>query len=163
VWAALASRDPANAHRAVWQLAAAGDRAVRLLGEKLKPARHEPVDEPAFRRLLRDLDDDAFSVREAASAKLGKSDPAVLHILEKARDETSSAEVRSRLEKIIDRLKPVRSLLSSGELQGARAVQVLIYLNTPSSRQLLGAIAQGEPGRFSTRQARAALERMNRP
>jgi hypothetical protein len=62
-------------------------------------------------------------------------------------------------------LKPADAgtLRSREELRAARALQVLIYLNTPPSRKLLETIAQGQPDRFSTRQAQVALERMNRP
>jgi hypothetical protein len=84
-WIALAAHDPAEADRAVWELAAAGDRAVALLADRLRPARPKSLDEAAIRRLIRDLDDRRFAVREEASAELSNCDPAVLPILETER------------------------------------------------------------------------------
>src|SRR5207245_5882860 len=67
-WEHLAALDSASAYEAVWYLAAAGDKAVRLLKNQLTPA--APFAEEAFAKFVRDLDAGDFKVRDAAMAEL---------------------------------------------------------------------------------------------
>ena len=164
-WDVLAKRDPVKAHEAIWQLAAGGDRTVELLAKKLKPAKRVKIDEANVRKLIRELGDKRFVIREAATAKLKKSDPAILPILKAERKKTKSVEIRQRLALILLELKPseTATTLNLQEMQQARVLQVLFYLNNPESRKLLATLAGGNPDHFLTRQAKLLLKRMPYP
>jgi hypothetical protein len=47
-------------------------------------------------------------------------------------------------------------------LRQARAVEVLEHIATPQAREVLRQLAAGAPGAWLTREAKAALERMER-
>jgi WD40 repeat protein len=136
---------------AVTALAATPGKTVALLKERLQPV---PV--PArLDRLIADLDDSEFEVRAKAARDLERLGPEVVPALRRAMEETSSAEVRRRLETILENLsdRPLRA----EALRGVRAVRVLEQIGTPEARALLKSLAGGAPAAPLTRHARAAL------
>ncbi|MCH7726639.1 MAG: hypothetical protein IH991_09200 [Planctomycetes bacterium] len=103
-WQSLAGKDAAIANDAAWKLATAGKPALELLKERLDPTQLPKSDVDNIRRLIRELDDDKFPVREAAWKALNNEGPAALPLLEAALKQAASAEVRFRVRSLIKRL-----------------------------------------------------------
>jgi hypothetical protein len=144
-----------GAHPAIWTLALAPGQAVPFLRERLRPV---PVAEPKrLARLIADLDDDAFVVREQATRELEQLGDAAAEALRQALRRAPSPEVRQRAEALLDRLDGAR--MAADVLRGLRAVEALEQAGTPEARQLLEALARGAEEARLTREARAALDR----
>jgi WD40 repeat protein len=156
-WAALGSDDAASVHRAIWTLAAAPKQTLPRLKEQLKPA--SPADAKRIAKLVADLDDDDFSVRERATGELEKLGDAAEPALRKALKETTSAEVRLRAQGLIDGLEKVTS--STDLVLTGRALEVLEHLDTPEARAWLQTLADGDPDARLTLEAKAALARLS--
>jgi WD40 repeat protein len=160
LWERLADEDPAPAYRAVSRLVAAPRQAAALLGRRLRsPAAGDPR---RLGRLIADLDDARFTVRERALAELAAVGKAAEPALRKALEGRLSAEARRRVELLVRRLGPA-PLVSPEVLRVLRAVYALELLGTPEARRVLEALAGGAPGSRLTREARAALARLGRP
>jgi hypothetical protein len=157
-WKALAEDDAPRADRGLRKLLASPDQAVALLKTHLRPAAGKPWER--IGRLLADLDDDAFDVREAASKELAAIGAAAWPALVALRGETKSVEVRRRVQ---DLLGDPPSLRLSGEaLRQARAVEALERIGSAEARRLLEALARGDERAPLTLDARAALGRLGR-
>jgi RNA polymerase sigma factor (sigma-70 family) len=153
-WAALADSDPSIGWTAVWRLVDAPDAAIRLIGEKLRPA----AADPAAADLVRRLDSTDFRTREEADRRLralaSKAEPA----LSAALAGKTSAELKERVEKLLAAIDP-RQPLAGDDLQTARAVQVLEIIGTVEARRVLSTLTAGDPNARLTREARTALDR----
>jgi HEAT repeat protein len=104
--------------------------------------------------LLADLDSEQFTVRDKAARELERLGESALPALKKAQEESTSAEVRRRVEQLLAKEQ------SSPHLREARAVEVLEHIATPETRELLRKLAEGVPEARLTREAKAALERL---
>jgi hypothetical protein len=157
-WSALRGEDAAKAHRAVWLLAADPKHALPLLKEQLRPV--PAGEEKQLARLIAQLDDDSFEVREKATQELAKL-PGAESALRKALDGTASAEVRERARFALEARERAES---SAEWAAAlRALEVLEQLGTPEARDWLRTLAKGEPRARLTQEAKAALKRLGTP
>ena len=94
--AALAGADAAEAFAAMSDLIAAPKDAVALIKDQVKPA--APLDRKRVEKLLAQLDDDGFDVREKASSELAKLGERLLPLLDKALTADPSPESRQRLQ-----------------------------------------------------------------
>jgi hypothetical protein len=154
-WADLVA-DAAKAHRALFQLIAA-PTTVAALTDRLHPA--PKLEAKELERLLHDLDNDEFAVRERATKQIEKLGEAARPAIEAAlASPDASPELRRRLERL-------RSLLAvpAGEcLRELRALEVLERLGTPEARKLLQKLAAGASEARLTREANAALVRLGR-
>jgi hypothetical protein len=154
----LAGPDAARANTAFWTLASAPAQAVPFLLRRLRPV--PAVEEDRVRRLVGDLDDRRFGVRQRASQELEKLQDAARPALLRAMASRPTLEVSRRIELLLERLEG--SSLSA-ELRGAlRAVAVLEQAGTADARQGLEALARGVPDARLTREACAALARLAR-
>jgi hypothetical protein len=127
------------------------------LRQHLKPA--APPDAQRLRKLIADLDDDRFDVRQAAQKELEQLGDVALPALQKAVKATSSAELRRRALAVLK--APPRP--SGEERQALRGVEVLEQFGTAEARQHLEMLAKGAPGSRVTGAAKAALERLASP
>jgi hypothetical protein len=153
-WAELGNADAALAYRTIWVLASVPEIAVPHLLKHMRPV--PAIDAKRLAKLITDLDDDGFSVREkaqAAIAALGDGAEAELRLALRGRP---SAEARRRLAELLRRLRP----LAKERLQELRGVAVLEYAGTLKAQEVLEALAKGAPDARLTRDARAALERL---
>jgi RNA polymerase sigma factor (sigma-70 family) len=153
-WADLAD-DGAKAHRAVWKLVAA-KQAVPLLRERLKPA--AAADRKRIERLLKELDDDAFTTREKASEELRAMGSAIVPALKKASEASPSAEVRVRARRLLEVLDGKGAREQA--LRQARGVEVLEHIGDADARRLLQALAGGAADAPLTAEAKSALRRL---
>jgi WD40 repeat protein len=154
-WGELMGADAAPAYRALWLLAAAPKQALPLLRETLRPVASVAADRIA--RLVKELDDDDFAVRERASEELAKLGGTADAALRKALEGQPSAELKQRVQHLLDRRPSADT--SPERLRQLRALEVLAAMATPESRRLLEELAKGAPEAGLTKEAKAALDR----
>jgi WD40 repeat protein len=155
LWAELAA-DSGRAYSAIAAVADAGDRGVALLRDRLKPV--AIPDSKLVARLLDDLEDARFAVRQKAAADLAALDSRVVDALRQRQKDTKSAEARRV---IGDLLAKVNGWLTDpNRLRDVRAVAALERIGTPGARKLLEEWSGGDPAALLTREAKAALSRL---
>jgi WD40 repeat protein len=157
-WADLADADPAKALPAVAALAGQPEKAVLLLKGRLKPA--SAVAEADVKRLIADLDAGAFAARDKATKQLEELAEQAEPYLRKAIEAGPTAEANRRIGDILDRT--AGPVMSPDRLRATRAVQVLELIGTPDARGLLREWAAGGADARLTREASAALRRLER-
>jgi hypothetical protein len=158
LWKELAAADGGQAYRAMCRLLASPGPAVKLLGERL-PGRDL---ERAVKRLLTQLDNEDFKVREKAAADLEALGDPVRPFLKKAlKDGTLTLEQRRRVERVRERLGGPFS--SPAGIRLFRAVEILERVPRAEAAALLRQLAAGPEEDPLAREARRALRRMRRP
>jgi RNA polymerase sigma factor (sigma-70 family) len=155
LWTDLAGDDASKAYRTIGDLSAASQQTVAFLKTRLRPI--PEVDAKRLARLIADLDDARFAVREKTSAQLAKYGDRAEPALRKTLEGQPSLEVRRRIEAILEELNRP---FSTEQLREARAVEVLERIGTLPAQEVLRALAEGAPGARLTREAKAALERL---
>lgn len=155
-WHALAEKDAAKAHRALWSLTADPERALPLLRRHLHAV--AKPDAGRLTQLLADLDSDTYAVRESATLELRKMGETTRSALRRALRDKPSLEVRRRVERLLHGLD--EAPLSADGLRELRAVAVLEYLGNDAARQLLDTLAAGASEARLTCEAEAARARL---
>jgi WD40 repeat protein len=135
LWDALREPDAAAAFAAMRELLARPGPAVVALRQRLEAVPRP--DAKGVKRLLRDLDADAFADRERATAELERVAERVAPLLRRALAGNPSPEVKRRLEKVLESAKG----LSPERLREDRAAEVLEHLATAEARELLKTLA----------------------
>jgi RNA polymerase sigma factor (sigma-70 family) len=153
LWADLASADAAQGYRAMRALAGA-EQGVSLLREKVRPA--AAVDPRRLTRLVADLDDDEFDVREKAAQELESLGELAAPALRQALTGRPSAEVRRRAETLL----AAPHELTAEQLRGLRAVEVLERARSAEARPVLESLAAGAAAARLTQEAKSALARL---
>jgi hypothetical protein len=156
LWADLAA-DPGAAYRAMQALHAAPQQAASMLQERVKPI--QSIKAGQIVQWIADLDSPRFAVRKQATLELEKYGEQALPALQKALEAKPGPEKRQRLERLAENV--VAGQLPPDTLRGLRAVEVLEFLGTAAARQPLEKLAKGAPEARLTREARAALGRLN--
>jgi WD40 repeat protein len=156
-WTALAGDDAKQAHAAIWGLIGAPERTLPLFRDRLRPAESPPAEK--LKQLIGALDSEEFAKRNAANKELAKFEELAEPAMREALKEDVSAEKRKRLEKLVDITLIVRT---PERLRQLRALEVLEQVGTPKARQFLAKLAQGTPEARQTREAKAALQRLER-
>jgi WD40 repeat protein len=156
VWERLADADTLRAVPAVERLVRASKETLTHLKARLKPAAPEEL--ARLKELVAQLNHDKYSVRQAAQRELEKGGEAALALLYKVLDDRPTLEVRQRVEKIL--LKIEVGPPSPETLRQLRALAALEMQNSPDSRAVLEALANGDPDAWLTREARASLKRL---
>jgi WD40 repeat protein len=160
-WRDLAGADAAQGFAAALALAAAPPRqVVPLLQECLPSATEPPPSAERLERLIHDLDDEAFVVRERAAHELARLGDLAGGAIRKALAGAPSAEARRRLESLVEKLDA--RVLPADRLRVLRTLRVLEELDTPETRQLLKRFAGAQPDDILTNEAAAALGRLAR-
>jgi WD40 repeat protein len=157
-WKALADGDATRAFDAIRDLAASPKEAVALLKARVKPA--PALDLKRVQELIEQLESDVYKVRQQASGELLRLGERVLPEIDKALAGKPPVETRKRLEDL--RGKLAGTVLQGEALRIWRAIEVLERIGTPEARQALQALAEGSPGAFVTRTAKAALDRLGK-
>jgi RNA polymerase sigma factor (sigma-70 family) len=149
-WADLAGEDARRAQAAVWRLAEAPGVSVPFLRPRLRPA--TDAQRKQIRQHIADLDSETFGVRQRAFEQLGDLGPAAAGELREALKGDVSAEVRRRVEELLERAtRPP----TGAALRTLRALAVLEHAGVPEALRLLGELRDGAPGTWLTQQARA--------
>jgi WD40 repeat protein len=158
LWTDLASMAAEPAFRATGALLDDPATALALFRERLRPARLKDFDEAAIGRLIADLDDPSFRVREKAARELQQTGKPAVPLLRERLPQARSLEQRRRMEAVLTRL--VKALPRSEELQALRAVEVLERIGNAEARELLTRLTHGDGRAYLTEHARAALKRL---
>jgi hypothetical protein len=158
LWADLGGADASRAFDALTALAAQPRQAVPWLRERVRLVPR--VDNGRIARLIADLDSDRFETREQASRGLEKLAELAEPALEQARANPPSAEVRRRVQQLLDRRE--RAEPTPDRLRLTRALEALERMGTPEARLLIEAVAGGAPEAGPTRDAKASLARQAR-
>jgi hypothetical protein len=154
LWEDMAGTSAPRAYAAFWRMVAAADQSVPFLAEKLTKSRTGP-DAETVRKWVRELEDDAFRVREAATAKLTAHVEAVAADLETLTRTATSPEVRARATRIL----ALRNGRPTEHERCERAVRVLEYAGGPYAVRALEVLARnGQNGTAGL--AEAALKRL---
>ncbi len=156
LWQVLADRDPQKAEKGVWELAAGHAKSVEYIASHLPP--HPKVDEAEVKKLIGQLDSDAFETRRGAQEKLASFGGLIAPLLEAER-ENGSAEVRGTVRRLllaIEQNTPESPALA----REVRSMKVLEIIGTPEAIKLLGQLAEGIESAERTKAARQSLERL---
>jgi hypothetical protein len=134
---------------------------VPYLSDRLRPAEALPrVEVEKLERLIRDLDEDAFAVRERATRELEALGSQAGPALRKALETPPSPEVRRRLKGLVDRLE--NGDLPPERLRALRSLRVLEELDTSETRRILKELAGGAADDALTQEAATVLARLAR-
>ena len=155
LWTDLGSEDAPRGYRAICSLRA-GTQALAFFRERLRPA--PPADSGRVARLIADLDDERFAVREKATTELEKLGKEIEPALHKALQGKPSLEVRRRIDRLLEKLESAAP--SPEQLRLLRALEVLEHIGTPEARELLRTLAKGASGARLTQEAKASLDRL---
>ncbi len=157
LWADLANEDAAKAYQAIYTLIVGGKETVTFFQQQLPPV---PVSVHAQRiaRLLADLDDNEYAVREKASDELARLGDLALPALQKTLAAEPAPEVLYRVEILLAKLPT--STPTPERLRMQRAVMVLEQIASPEAKDLLETLAKGAEGAWLTEEAKAARQRM---
>jgi hypothetical protein len=113
------------------------------------------VDVRKFDDWIRLLDSDQLADRDRARKALADLGMAAEPLLVRTAEQTRSVEVRAGVNRLLARLEP--------ELRRAtHAIEMLEMIGTAPARQLLAQIAKGSADATLTREAVAALNRLER-
>jgi RNA polymerase sigma factor (sigma-70 family) len=158
LWGHLAGADVPRAYRAVWRLGSAPGQAVAFLRDRLPPV--PAADARRIARLVSDLDSEQFAVREAATTDLEKLGTAAELSLRKVFASRPSLEVHDRVKRLLQKLEGAAQ--SAERLRTSRALQALEHMGDPEARRVLARLAGGAAEVWQTREAKAALQRVDR-
>jgi hypothetical protein len=132
LWDDLEGREPVRAYQAILTLASDPERGVPFLAGRV---RLPPDDRRRMARALADLDHDEFRVREQAAATLRDFDERAETALRQTLRATASAEVRRRLESLVERVEGLA--MTPARLRRLRALEALERAGTPEAKQAL--------------------------
>jgi hypothetical protein len=158
LWEALADADAAVAHRASWQLVGTPEQAVQLLGERLSRVQRIPPERLA--RLITEVEDKRFRVRERALRDLESFGELAIPVLRRFLARRPSVEARRRVGELLERLEAPD--LRPRQLRVIRAIAVLERVGGEKARQLLETLSSGAPSARLTVEAMATLQRLHR-
>jgi RNA polymerase sigma factor (sigma-70 family) len=148
--------DAGKAYRAIGALAAAPEQSVPFLAERVRPA--AAPDAKRVAKLLADLDDERFEVREQASRELEGLGRLAGPALRQALAGRPSAEADRRLTGLVK--KVAGAAPTPEEVRAIRVVEALEQAGTAAARRLLTDLAGGVPEARLTREAKATLQRL---
>src|SRR5262249_40903998 len=145
LWDQLAQPDAAKAHAAMRLLSQAPRQALPLLAERTQAVR--PPDARQIARLVANLDSNRFLTRQQAEEDLEKLGELAANALTQALAARPTLELRTRAERLLNRLTVGGPPpLSGEELRGQRALELLEALGTPEACAALETIARRTDG-----------------
>jgi WD40 repeat protein len=154
LWADLAGADAAKAYTAISRLASRPTESLALLRERLPAV--APIPAERVSKWVAELNDDDFSVRDAATRQLAAVGDQVKRTLRETLTRDVSLEQRRRITEL---LQGTRLLRPGDALRSVRAVRVLEAIDSKESRLLLKTLAAGDPDSAVTQEAKDALTR----
>ena len=152
-WEALAGKSD-EAFEAIRRLATHPAQALPYLKGKIGPV--QSPDPATIEKLIVGLDHREFRKREAATFQLAQYGERCRGSLERALTNGPSPECRERLEKLL----AAEETLSPATLAVFRSVEAVEYARTPAAADVLKYWAGGADGAALTREAAAALKRL---
>jgi WD40 repeat protein len=157
-WERLRSLKAEEAHRSKWAMAGDLEKTVAFFREKLFPKQSLPIGR--VQEWIADLDSPQYSVREQASKELRTHFDQAAAELRQAVKRTTSAEVRKRINQIIEGAET--GAPDPDHLRELRANEVLEQIGTPEARDLLRRLAETAVSNRTVRDAAESLKRLDR-
>lgn len=161
LWKRMGEEGGFNARRSLYLLSRHPRRVVEFATERLKAIPLPTAEElERMRILIRELNDDEFRIREAATTALEKLGTRAEPILRQALADQPSPEVRRRVEPLLAKCEAT----NAEERRRTRLVlNLLEQLGTPEAQAVLKRLAEGVPDHWLTLEAKAALNRVRTP
>jgi WD40 repeat protein len=157
LWDQLGAADATEAYRAICTLLHSPGQTVPLFRDRLSPVR--AADLARVGPSIADLDSQQFAVRRKAFEDLERLGDTAEPALRKALAGHPSTERRRRIEHLLAKLK---GTVPGEPLRVLRAVEVLERIGGEEAYQALKQLADGVPEARQTREAKAALERLEK-
>lgn len=162
LWTRLASRNELEAYPAVRELVRRPDRAAPFLRERLDA--HPLRAAGGVARLVAELGDEQFAVRERAARQLDRFGPAVEPDLRRAlAGGKLSAEAAERARRLVDAIRARGEGPTPEEVHLGWAVEALELMGTPAARAALEHLAGGGWGADEAKAALGRLAKEPRP
>lgn len=136
-WNGLASVDGKVVNQAVWSLVDRPVEALALLRAKLKPVLKSDAAE--VERLITELNDAQYAVREKASRRLAALGEGARPALTVGLKSVTAPEARTRIARL---LKVIDGQYAPARLQPLRALEVLEKIGGPKAREQLESLAR---------------------
>jgi RNA polymerase sigma factor (sigma-70 family) len=155
LWTDLSAADAPKAFTAMCALRVAPRLTVTMFKEKLRPV--TAPDPKRLARLVADLDSTQFVVRDKATQELATLGELAATALRESLKE-ATLETRGRVERLLRNLDD----LTAEQRRGVRAVEVLEQIGDQEARQLLLQLARGTPDARLTKEARSAVQRLEK-
>jgi WD40 repeat protein len=157
-YADLVNADPAKARRAFAALLAGSKESVPYLQQRVRAVAGLKID-PRVGKLIAELDDDDFSVRDNASQELAKVGESVVPALQQTLASNPSPEVKDRIGQLLKNFKDA-SKLTPDLMRVLEALEVLEQAGTPEARQALEGLARESLVARIMQEVKAAVERL---
>ena len=158
IWVNLAGGDSLRAYEAMRRLASMRRAGIAFLRDRMRPISH--VVEEQIPSLINDLGHEQFKVRDEASKVLRRMGEAPAPALRRILEGSPTPEVRLRVDRLLRRLEPPVNAFPSEVLRSLRAIHILEWIDTEDAREFLKWLGGGSPYALQTREAKAALERL---
>jgi dipeptidyl aminopeptidase/acylaminoacyl peptidase len=157
LWTQMVADDETAAYAAMKMCTAHPKEAVEYFRTRI--AKALSADEARLTKLITDLDNDDFAIREKATEELLGGDELVLKALRKVlKEKTLALEAKRRLEQIVDTIE--NRPASEERRRRQTGLEVLERIGTSEAKQALAALAQGPTEADLTGEAKAALDRL---
>jgi WD40 repeat protein len=160
LWSDLASQNASKAYQAIQRLAAGPESTAFLERELLAFGRSFPARKKRVERLIPMLDSEQFEQRERATRELKELREDAELVLRGVLTGEQSAEVRRRVTLVLNGMQGEPP--SPEILRLLRAVEALEQSGTAEARGALQALANGPAEARLTREAGAALDRLEK-
>lgn len=158
LWHELADKSACRGYQAVWTLVGGGDEAVSFLKDCLRPV---PVlSDGDISRLISDLEDRRFPVREEAQQALSRVRRQAEGSLRNILAGQPARETRRRIEELLAEPSDLGIALGMEKRRETRALAALERIATRDARRLLQSLADGARGEWLGEQAAVTLKRL---
>jgi hypothetical protein len=155
-WNQLASPNVDTAYFAMWRLIGSPEQSIALIKSQVKPI--NAADPKRILQLIADLDSPKFRVREKASQNLADKGKLAKPAMREASNNNASAEVRKRIETLLQRLHD--AAYPPDTIRAMRGIEVLERIGSAPAKEMLVSLTNGAPEAIQTRLAREALARL---
>jgi WD40 repeat protein len=155
-WSWLAERTGTNAGKGMNILQSKPKETIAHFAAHIAPAKPVPADD--VRRWLNGLASTDYAVRAQAMKSLEAADAQTEDVLRKTLTKETPAETKRRIEQLLERIEKYAE--NPQRLREVRAVEVLERIGSPEARALLTQWSEGPPLARLTREAKAALDRL---
>lgn len=159
-WDSLAGSDATAAGRSLGLIARHAEAAMPAMQSHVE-RQLRPISESERERLLAELDDPDYLVRERATAALARAGDRVRRHLQQRLAETSSPEVAARLRELLRRAGRSPRLSTGDLLRLRRLIGVAERIGGRASQNLLRLIAADTATPTIAEEARQSLERID--
>jgi WD40 repeat protein len=157
MWVSLKDADGAKAYAAILALAGDPDHTVSFLSDRVKPI--QVADTKLVAKLVTDLGDRSFAVREKARNELERLGELAGPALRDAAASAASAEARQMARRLLETL--AHRALPLDQVRMLRAIEALELAGTSPATDLLKRLAGGAAESAPTVAAQAAVQRAN--